>query len=69
MLKNNRSNVVAINNSKITQNSLIENGWLTDAEIQRLSHFEPRDENESVSLLVVHNISLPPGQFGGNHIH
>lgn len=49
-------------------NFLIENGWLTSAEQQRTTHFEPRDENDHVSLLVVHNISLPPGQFGGSHI-
>lgn len=59
MLKNNRPNSVE---------RVIKNGWLTDAEIQASSHFEPRDENESISLLVVHNISLPPGQFGGNYI-
>ena len=59
MLKNNRTN---------SAEWVIENGWLTDAEIQPSSHFEPRDKNESISLLVVHNISLPPGQFGGNYI-
>lgn len=46
----------------------IESGWLNDAEIQRSSHFEPRTKNEAINLLVVHNISLPPGQFGGEHI-
>mgnify|MGYP003625940897 FL=1 len=59
MLKNNRAN---------STEWAIENGWLTDVEIQPSSHFEPRDKNESISLLVVHNISLPPGQFGGNYI-
>jgi AmpD protein len=47
---------------------VIENGWLRDVEIQKSSHFEPRDKKEIVSLLVVHNISLPPGKFGGDHI-
>ncbi|MGO1502246.1 MAG: 1,6-anhydro-N-acetylmuramyl-L-alanine amidase AmpD [Marinobacter sp.] len=28
----------------------------------------PRPEGSSISLLVVHSISLPPGQFGGCHI-
>jgi AmpD protein len=46
----------------------IKNGWLTDVEIQKSSHCESRVENEAVNLLVVHNISLPPGQFGANHI-
>lgn len=31
-------------------------------------NFGPRPENAPVSLLVVHNISLPPGQFGGDAI-
>ena len=53
---------------KNTANLLIENGWLTSAEQQRTTHFEPRDEDDHVSLLVVHNISLPPGQFGGSYI-
>ncbi|MBS8241445.1 1,6-anhydro-N-acetylmuramyl-L-alanine amidase AmpD [Marinobacter lipolyticus] len=31
-------------------------------------NFGPRPENADISLLVVHNISLPPGQFGGDAI-
>lgn len=31
-------------------------------------NFGPRPENAAISLLVVHNISLPPGQFGGSYI-
>lgn len=29
-------------------------------------HCDPRPPSETVSLLVIHNISLPPGQFGGD---
>lgn len=32
-------------------------------------HFTPREQSDCVSLLVVHNISLPPGQFGSCHIN
>jgi AmpD protein len=32
------------------------------------SNFGPRPENTPISLLVIHNISLPPGQFGGQWI-
>ncbi len=32
-------------------------------------HFKPRPENETVDLLVIHGISLPPGEFGGDDIH
>lgn len=31
-------------------------------------NFGPRPEGADISLLIVHNISLPPGQFGGGHI-
>lgn len=31
-------------------------------------NFGPRPDGAAISLLVVHNISLPPGQFGGNAI-
>ncbi|MCL7945292.1 1,6-anhydro-N-acetylmuramyl-L-alanine amidase AmpD [Marinobacter sp. ATCH36] len=31
-------------------------------------NFGPRPEGAAISLLVVHNISLPPGQFGGDAI-
>ncbi|MEX2473970.1 1,6-anhydro-N-acetylmuramyl-L-alanine amidase AmpD [Marinobacter sp.] len=31
-------------------------------------NFGPRPEDAVISLLVVHNISLPPGQFGGDAI-
>lgn len=42
----------------------IEQGWL-DTAAQTLSpNCNQRPANESVSLLVVHNISLPPGRFG-----
>jgi AmpD protein len=31
-------------------------------------HSAPREPFDNISLLVVHNISLPPGKFGSNHI-
>jgi len=31
-------------------------------------NFGPRPDHTSISLLVVHNISLPPGQFGGQWV-
>lgn len=36
-------------------------------ELQPSSHCDER-ECDDISLLVVHNISLPPGQFGSGHI-
>ncbi|REL31923.1 1,6-anhydro-N-acetylmuramyl-L-alanine amidase AmpD [Thalassotalea euphylliae] len=46
----------------------IENGWLVEAEQQVSPHFTPREATQDISLLVVHNISLPPGKFGGGYI-
>lgn len=42
--------------------------WL-DGVIKRPSpNFNQRPDPEDVDLLVIHNISLPPGQFGGDSI-
>ncbi|WP_100656571.1 1,6-anhydro-N-acetylmuramyl-L-alanine amidase AmpD [Alteromonas flava] len=45
----------------------IADGWLIDCE-HTLSPFADERPAEEVSLLVVHNISLPPGQFGSNDV-
>ena len=37
-------------------------------EVRRSPHFDERPEGEKVTLVVIHNISLPPGEFGGPHI-
>ena len=31
-------------------------------------HWDERPEGSRISLIVIHNISLPPGEFGGRHI-
>ncbi|MDX2367706.1 MAG: 1,6-anhydro-N-acetylmuramyl-L-alanine amidase AmpD [Colwellia sp.] len=46
----------------------INNGWLQNTEHQLSAFFSPREPKENISLLVIHNISLPAGSFGGNHI-
>ena len=46
----------------------INNGWLSGVEQHNSPHFSKRPANTSISLLVVHNISLPPGQFGNSYI-
>ena len=46
---------------------LIRNGWMQGVRIVRSTHFNRRPEGE-ISLLVIHNISLPPGQFGGGYV-
>lgn len=44
------------------------NGWL-DVATRRLSpNFDDRPPATAIDLLVIHGISLPPGQFGGPHV-
>ena len=43
---------------------VIENGWLSTAQRVPSPNHNQRPQNE-ISLLVIHNISLPPGAFGG----
>lgn len=47
----------------------IHNGWLTNVEHVLSPHHDERPTNVEPSLLVIHNISLPPGQFGGSYIN
>lgn len=43
----------------------LRDGWLEGARREPSPHHDCRPEEETPSLLVVHNISLPPGEFGG----
>lgn len=47
---------------------MIEEGWLLAANRHPSPNGDPRPEGEVPSLLVIHNISLPPGRFGGGEI-
>lgn len=44
---------------------LLDKGWLAEARRVPSPHHDCRPDDEVPSLLVVHNISLPPGEFGG----
>lgn len=46
----------------------IENGWLCDQKRVISPHFSQRPNPCDISLLVIHYISLPPEQFGGDFI-
>lgn len=46
----------------------IVEGWLSDAEHLASPFFTERESSDDISLLVVHNISLPAGQFDNNYI-
>lgn len=43
----------------------LNGGWLVGARRVPSPHHDCRPDDENPSLLVVHNISLPPGEFGG----
>ena len=47
---------------------LWQNGWYTPARQVRSPNFGPRPAQVRVTLAVIHSISLPPGQYGGNEI-
>lgn len=44
-------------------------GWLQNASRCLSPNRDARPADQQVSLLVIHNISLPPGVFGGRHIN
>ncbi|WP_301098474.1 1,6-anhydro-N-acetylmuramyl-L-alanine amidase AmpD [Otariodibacter sp.] len=46
----------------------IENGWLVDQKRVLSPHFDPRPIIDDISLLVIHYISLPPDEFGGDFV-
>jgi len=47
---------------------LREDGWADGVVRMPSPNFDPRALDTAINLLVIHNISLPPGQFGGPFI-
>lgn len=45
-----------------------EDGWCSGVRHLPSPNFDPRPDAAVVDLLVVHNISLPPGEYGGPYI-
>ena len=50
------------------QRLLIEDGWLVTARKVPSPNYNPRPPQCQIGLIVIHNISLPPAQFGGGYI-
>lgn len=48
--------------------SMDAEGWLRGVRLCPSPNFNERPACGGISLLVIHNISLPPGQFGGGYI-
>ena len=46
----------------------VQGGWLRGARIAASPNCEPRPVDCEPDLLVIHNISLPPGEYGGDCI-
>lgn len=46
----------------------LKNGWIEQARPAPSPNFCSRPLGEDIDLLVIHNISLPPGEYGGNWI-
>lgn len=53
-----------ISNDGSLEYSIIQNGYLTAATQCPSPNANQRPAGQSVNLLVIHNISLPPGKFG-----
>ena len=43
-------------------------GWLDEVNHVESPNFDTRPPGNSIELIVVHNISLPPGCYGGGHV-
>lgn len=43
-------------------------GWCRELRRSACTNFDARPEGATIDLLVIHNISLPPGEFGGDEI-
>ena len=58
----------AENSNNLLPSFTISHGWLSCVEQQKSNFFSPRCQEDEISLLVIHNISLPAGVFGTNYI-
>lgn len=45
-----------------------QDGWCSALPHPACTNFDARPDDTEISLLVIHNISLPPGEFGGGYI-
>lgn len=45
-----------------------KDGWCRALQRPACTNFDARPEGAEINLLVIHNISLPPGEFGGGYI-
>lgn len=55
-------------NANMTALEINPDGILEQATFVASPNFDDRPDGTEVKLIVIHNISLPPGQYGGNGI-
>jgi N-acetyl-anhydromuramoyl-L-alanine amidase len=48
--------------------ALFQNGWYRYAKVLESPNFGVRPERAHIDLIVVHSISLPPGEYGNHHV-
>jgi len=46
----------------------LQDHWVVQARHCPSPNYNERPQTDDIGLIVIHNISLPPGQFGGCHI-
>lgn len=47
----------------------VNGGWVQGVQRLLSPNCNERPDPDDISLLVIHNISLPPGEFGTGHVH
>ncbi len=52
----------------MSENPIDDKGWLTDARAVPSPNHDARPAGTAIELVVIHGISLPPGEYGGGHI-
>ena len=52
----------------MTKLMIDDTGWLQSAEVVASPNFDARPDSAPIKLIVVHGISLPPGEYGGGYI-
>lgn len=65
---NNTANKTAIGQARHLDAIDPDTGLLADARQEPSPNCNDRPGGSAIDLLVIHNISLPPGQFGGGYI-
>jgi N-acetyl-anhydromuramyl-L-alanine amidase AmpD len=63
-----RTSTLALGIQSSRQRQIWQAGWLRGVRPMLSPNFGPRPTGCAVTLIVVHSISLPPGQYGGGQI-